>query len=192
MFVNFTAKASEIEVIKDLIGLYQPEIRKRYGKELYFEIQETETRNAWASITGGPNRSPLLTITSAYLYMFVDDEVINTVCHELGHFLGNISFGSTKQGAAFESEADYFGGSCAVRYYREVRGFSLNKAQETAIHMAKNSRSHVKGYCIDPYEARAMTYNGINTMYSVPECRVLSVLHGIMGWKRPACWFNPN
>ena len=188
-FVPSISQATEFESIKEIIGSYQQEFRAKFGKEVAFTIEVTSERNAYASFAG-PNGSPLITITSAYLDLFDDDEAINSICHEIGHFLGDMSFASVSGRFAIESESDYFGGKCGVKYFRR-KGYSLAKAQEITIHNARNSRSKVMSSRLDPNRARIVHFPGIDTDYATGDCRVLSVVHGAMGWKRPSCWYGP-
>lgn len=186
-----TSQATEFETISDVIGMYQPEFRAKFGKEVAFKIERTQERNAYASYQG-PNGGPLITITSAYLELFIDDEAINSICHEIGHFLGDMSFANVGGRFAIESESDYFGGQCGVRYFRTKKGYGLSKAQDITIHNARNARSKTMSARLDPNRARIVHYQGIDTDYASGDCRVLSVVHGAMGWKRPSCWYGPT
>jgi hypothetical protein len=120
-----------------------------------------------------------------------DDDVVTVVCHELGHMLGSRSPGVTQAGFALEGESDYFAGKCAVRYYTTVRNMSLARAQQAAYLGAQQSFSSLYQIRIDANKARSHEYPGIAPKYPTPECRVLSVYHGAMGWSRPKCWYNP-
>lgn len=188
LFSLNVSQATEIETIYDVIGLHQKEMMKRRGKEVAFAIEKSPEPNANSSYSG-PSRTPLIKIKTGYLELFIDDEIITPVCHELGHFLGETSFGSYYAGSfAIESEADYYGGKCAVRYYQSI-GMSLQKAQEITIQLAKDARSKIRRKRFDPDRARLIHAAVIDTKYADGDCRVLSVVHGAMGWKRPSCWF---
>lgn len=186
------ASANEVEIVKDIIGLHQQDARRILGSEIALYILETNDEpNASASYTG-PNNGPLLTYYSSLLHLQRDDDVVTVVCHELGHFLGSRAPGKTRIGNAIESEADYFAGKCSVRYYTSVRGMSLGAAQEATANGAKLSFERLYQQRINPNQARSQQYMGINPSYSEPDCRVLTVIHGAMGWKRPTCWYNPQ
>lgn len=186
------ANATETEVVKDIIAIHQQDARRILGREIGLVIRQTnEEPNAHASYQGA-NNGPILTYYSSLLQLNEDDDVVAVVCHELGHFLGSRAFGKTQIGNAIESEADYFAGQCGVRYYRTVRGMSLSAAQQEISENARKSFEHLYEMRIDPNKARNQAYTGINQTYSDPSCRVLSVIHGAMGWARPRCWYNPN
>jgi len=187
-----SAQATELEVVKDIIGIHQQDARRILGREIGLIIRQTnEAPNAHASFLG-PNNGPLLTYYSSLLQLNEDDDVVTVVCHELGHFLGSRAYGQTQIGNAIESEADYFAGKCGVRYYQMKRGMSLSAAQQEISENARKSFENLYEVRIDPNQARHQVYPGINQIYSPPPCRVLTVIHGAMGWKRPACWYNPN
>lgn len=190
-FSGTFAKATETEVVKDIIGIHQQDARMILGREIGLVIKQTnEEPNASASYQGTNNR-PILTYYSSLLELNEDDDVVTVVCHELGHFLGSRAYGKTQIGNAIESESDYFAGKCGVRYYQLKRGMSLSQAQQEISDNARKSFESLYEIRIDPNKARQQVYPGINQKYSDPSCRVLSVIHGAMGWKRPACWYHP-
>ncbi len=185
------AQATETETVKEIIGLYQPEARQILGREIALTIYETDEQpNAHASYRG-PNDGPLLTYYSSLLVEQYDDDVVAVVCHELGHFLGSRAPGVTRSGNAIEGEADYFAGKCGVRYYRAYRGMSLTEAQNAIAQAAQKTFQNLYKIRINPNEAKYKQDTGVNQSYSSPDCRVLTVIHGAMDWKRPACWYNP-
>lgn len=185
------AKATEVEIVQDIIAIHQKDARALLGREVALKFYETsEAPNANASHLG-PNNGPLITYYSSLLYLNKDDDVVTVVCHELGHILGSRKPGITPAGFALEGEADYFAGKCAVRYYTTIRNMSLSKAQEAAYTGAQQSFSSLYKIRIDANQARFQQYPGINPSYSKPECRVLTVYYGALGWNRPACWYNP-
>jgi predicted Zn-dependent protease with MMP-like domain len=191
IFISSNALATETEIVRDIISIHQSDARRILGREIALRIYETnEAPNAHASYMG-PNNGPLLTYYSTLLEEQQDDDVVTVVCHELGHFLGNRGPGVTRSGNAIEGEADYFAGKCAVRYYRMVRGMSLTEAQNTTAMAAQNTFQNLYKIKIDPNRARHMQFAGVNQTYAKPDCRVLSVIHGAMDWKRPVCWYNP-
>jgi hypothetical protein len=189
-FIN-SVQATEVETVREIIGIHQKDARALLGREVALKIFETnESPNAHAS-NMGPNNGPLITYYSTLLYLNQDDEVITVVCHELGHLIGSRKPGQTRAGFALEGEADYFAGKCAVRYLTTVRNMSLSRAQEVALTGAQHSFSRLYKTRIDANQARFQQFSGINQTYASPECRVLTVYHGAMGWNRPKCWFNP-
>jgi hypothetical protein len=190
-FIMADAKATEVEIVKDIISMHQSYARAQLGRDISLKILETdEPPNANASFQG-PNRGPLITYYSSLLYLNQDDDVITVVCHELGHLIGSRAAGSAHGLFAIESESDYFAGQCAVRYYTSIRNYSLSQAQTAAGDGAQKSFSRLYKKRINPNEARFQVYDGINQSYSSPPCRVLSVIHGAMDWNRPKCWYNP-
>ncbi len=187
--VSSVAQATELETIYDVIGLHQKDMLKRRGKEVSLMIVNTPETNATSSYQA-PGNAPLIKVNTGYLDLFIDDEIITPVCHELGHFLGETSFASYYSGSfAIESEADYYGGKCAVRYYQS-KGMRLDKAQELTIYLARNARSKNRRMRFDPDRARLDHVVVIDTDYAHGDCRVLSVVHGAMGWARPSCWYS--
>jgi hypothetical protein len=184
-------QATEVETVQEIIAIHQKDARALLGREIALKIYETnEAPNAHASYLG-PNNGPMITYFSTLLYLNKDDDVVTVVCHELGHLLGSRKPGQTNAGNALEGEADYFAGKCAVRYFTTVRNMSLSRAQEAAYSGARQSFSSLYKIRIDANRARTQEYPGINPTYATPECRVLSVYHGAMGWNRPKCWYNP-
>lgn len=134
---------------------------------------------------------PSLTITTEALRQMVDDEALATMCHEMGHLFGERFF-TTVSGLAVEGEADYFAGKCLMKYLTEVRGMSSRRATAAAEEIAKGEAvAFAQGRLT--WERGYLTfYEGINRSYPPDECRLLTVLHGVWGWKRPACWYNPK
>lgn len=180
-----------LEIASDIIGLYQPMAREVLGSEIYLWIEPSdESPNAYASFNG-PRGSPRIHILTSTLREFEDDEIAATVCHELGHFFGDRTFGERSEGIALEGEADYFAGSCLMQYLTKTLHLSPGRAVVEAISIAKNEAQAFEHRRIDPDRARWRYVNGINLSYPDPDCRLLTVIHGIRNLKRPVCWFNP-
>jgi hypothetical protein len=189
-FIN-SAQATEVETVQEIIAIHQKDARALLGREVALKFFQTnEAPNAHASYMG-PNNGPLITYYSTLLYLNQDDDVVTVVCHELGHLIGSRKPGMTPSGNALEGEADYFAGKCAVRYFTTMRGMSLSQAQQAAFNGARSSFSSLYKIRINADQARFQEYPGINQTYASPQCRVLTVYHGAMGWNRPKCWFNP-
>lgn len=191
IFTGGSAYGSEIETVKAIIGIHQLDARRMLGREIALTIYETdEAPNAHASYRG-PNGGPIITYFSTLLTEQYDDDVVTVVCHELGHFLGSRMPGKTAGGFAIEGEADYFAGKCSVRYYRMIHGMSLSQAQAATAETAQKMFQNLYKIRINPNMAKQQQNMGVNQSYSPPPCRVLTVIHGAMDWKRPACWYNP-
>lgn len=180
------------EVASDVIAIHQPLARRILGKEIYLLIEQSQKRpNAFASFNG-PGGSPRIRILSTLLEEFEDDEIAGTVCHELGHFFGNLSLGLRDVGLAIEAEADYFEGKCLARYLTQIRGMSRYPAEREAIRIAKNEAQAFERRFLNSDFAIADRTKGIMKTYSNPNCRLLTVIQGIRGERRPSCWFNPE
>lgn len=178
----------ELETINELLELYRPESMEKYGKPIAFTVKKSSQMNASASAR---LFGPSLTITTGALESLVDDEALSTMCHEMGHLFGERHF-STISGLAVEGEADYFSGFCLMRYLKEVRGMSQSRATAEAEEIAKHEASAFAQGRLTWQKAYLDFYSGINRSYPANECRLLTVLHGVWGWKRPACWYNPK
>ena len=185
---TFAVARDEFETINELLELYRPESMKKYGMPIAFTLKKSSDMNASASarLSG-----PTLTITTAALKSLVDDEALSTMCHEMGHLFGERHF-TTVSGLAVEGEADYFSGHCLIRYLTEVRGMSKRRATAEAEEIAKHEAVAFAQGRLTWQAAYLEFYEGINLSYPANECRLLTVLHGVWGWKRPACWFNPK
>lgn len=192
-FLCGVAKAEDpFEIVSDIIGLYQPISRETFGMEIFLWIEPSNERpNAFASFRG-PGGSPRIRILSSMLDQFKDSTISATVCHELGHFFGDRSMGQRQDGLALEAEADYFAGSCLVRYLSELKGFPEEKAEVEAIEIAQHEAQAFERRRLDANRARTLHIEGVELGYPEPECRLLTVIHGIRAIKRPDCWYNPR
>lgn len=178
----------ELETIHELLELYRPQSMEKYGKPIAFTVKKNSDMNASASARlGGPS----LTITTGALESLIDDEALSTMCHEMGHLFGERFF-TTISGLAVEGEADYFSGYCLMRYLTEVRGMSQGRATAEAEEIAKHEAMAFAQGRLTWQKAYLDFYSGINRSYPANECRLLTVLHGVWGWKRPSCWYNPK
>lgn len=183
-----TLASDEIQTLKDLKNLYRPEAMAKYGKPIQISIENSAKMNAYAFARFG---SPQLTISSGALKQLHDDEVISTICHEIGHLFG-VRHKWTVSGLAIEGEADYFAGSCIVRFLRQVRGMSPDRAEREAIEIAEHEAVAFARSRLNWEKAYLEAHGGIKRGYPNRECRLLTVIHGIKGWKRPQCWYNPQ
>ncbi len=178
----------ELETIYELLELYRPESMEKYGKPIAFKLKKNSDMNASASARLS---APTITITTGALKSLIDDEAVSTVCHEMGHFFGE-RLVSTISGLAVEGEADYFSGRCLIKYLTKVRGMSQSRAIAEAEEIAKHETAAFAQGRLQWQKAYLDFYEGVNDSYPANECRLLTVLHGIWGWKRPACWYNPR
>jgi hypothetical protein len=184
------AQANELEIIHDVIALHQKEARAKYGFEIAFKIEDSPDVNAYVTSTDDGSK-PLIVFMSGFLKLVNDDEILLGVCHEVGHILGEMSFGTRSQ-IAFESEADYFAGKCAVRYYQS-KGKSFSRAQESAVQMFRKTFPRLLKERLHPQRALSKYFEyEIDSEYAEGDCRLLSTIHGALERRRPSCWYNPK
>lgn len=179
---------NELETIRDLIDLYRPDSMERYKRPIKFTLQRSNQMNAYATALLG---RPEVIITTRALKNLKDDEALATMCHEVGHLFGERHVW-TISGLAVEGEADYFEGKCLVRFLKEVRRLSHSRAIADAIDIAHHEAVAFAEGRLTWQRAYLDFYQGIHRGYPPKECRLLTVIHGIHGWKRPKCWFNPS
>jgi hypothetical protein len=185
-----------IRVAQEAIALYQPEARERFGREVHLRIIDGDRRedpNAFAG-WNGPGGAPRITIQRTQLARDPEDLVLHSVCHELGHFLGDRSVGVYEESdLTYEAEADYFSGSCLLRYFLEVAGMSESSARQAALETAAKGVSAHEGKRTRSDWARDRIYPfGIDDEYPFAECRLLTIENAIDGKPRPACWYRPK
>jgi len=196
MFIfSVTAFAqNEMEVAYDVISMYQPEVRQKYGKEIHLSIDQTDKKpNSFVSENFN---SIEIEVRSTSLEAFSDKVVAATICHEVGHVLG-VKYKSEEYylsggvGFAVEGEADYFSGKCLMRYLTEKLNLSTYEAQDQALELAKLRFSvYAKGR-INYQKAATRSCQGIDMDYPDYDCRVLTVARAIRDEARPSCWYNP-
>lgn len=191
VFPGAIALGDELETLRDVLALYREEARRNFGGEgVLYEIVESGESNAYAELVNG---KPTLSFTTARLREYDGDQLLNTICHELGHFLGDVSIAEDGTGLTVEGEADYFAGACMFRYFTEVRRYSESDALEALDTAAKEARSTSRGMRLDPDDARSERAPRGTIEQGHPEaaCRVLTTMNGARGLPRPACWYNP-
>ena len=191
-FGNVSLANDRFELVADIVGLYQRDARRILGSEIYLmaDGKDDEGPNAYASFNG-PMGAPRIRLTKALLREFEDEEVAATVCHELGHFFGDLRIGTRDPGLAIEAEADYFAGGCLMRYLTEGCGISTSRAESIAIDIARNEAQAFERRLLNPDRAVSEQAHGILKGYPNANCRLLTVFHGIRGYRRPTCWYNP-
>lgn len=185
---------TEEQMARDAVKLYQTHSANRYRKPLKLTVSEDSSVNAYAKLS--MRGEPIIDITSGALYELTGDGVLATICHELGHFFGHKQFSinpNDPRSMIIESEADYFAGFCLVNFLKSVRGYSDRKAIEEAVEIAKVEAPVYVQSRLDCNKAYSQSFprGGWNQGYADPECRLLTVIHGARGWKRPNCWYNP-
>jgi hypothetical protein len=187
-----SARADELDIIRDVLGLYDREAREAWGESIGLWIVDSDEVNAFAVMR---NERPTLKFMSALLSFYDGDEILMTACHELGHFLGDrtIDNGLSYYGLAVEGEADYFSGACAVRYFREIEGMSERSAIQRTAELARETKSKRSERRLDENTARdwEVAPGVILETHPEPECRVLTIIQGANGLDRPPCWYRP-
>lgn len=199
------------EIITEIVDSYRPQIIARYGYDVNLTFSEIEAFNMF----GGHDRSGALVIKvfKKALTNFSSLAIVSTTCHELGHILGEVTTeraGSTQYNSldSVEGEADYFSGSCARKYFdKNIINPNYEKSpycssSDQGCHQAiHGSRDMFRAFTIsygfpEPNEADAAEkyYDdgyGINPSYPDPNCRILSMISGVLNHIRPSCWYNP-
>lgn len=182
---------NELKYVQEIINMYQNDARSMYGQEFYLHIDEvTSEPNGHAVFTGDGLE---IGINRASLNIYKDEIILATVCHEIGHFLGKQFEGyKYSSGLAPEGEADYFSGSCLMRYFLEKKSLTVSDAQKMSIFQANEKFSILHHGAVDPQSAMSEKYSkGIQTEHPGHECRLLSVISGVYAGSRPSCWYNP-
>lgn len=180
---------SELEIIYDVIKLYQFDVLKKFNKKIKIEIIEDGHKNAYSIY------EPLKIIFHrGYLNLLKDTLVLRTICHEVGHFLGDNSIYHFEDSlSAVEGEADFFSGSCMVRYFEEVKKLNKSLAKKRATILTKEQLEIITGEKLIPRLAtkEPLAKGNVLRDHPTPNCRLLTVLHGINEMPRPKCWYNP-
>jgi hypothetical protein len=182
------------QIVKNVVSLYQNESYGRYNARVDLNFVEEDVLNAFA-VWQGKNAS--VNFYKTLLEKLTQDEVIVVVCHELGHVLGDLTeekAGGESRGdpLSLEGEADWFAGRCAVGYYQDIEGFSLEGAQEKTFQAAVDVFSKIYETEAVAQRAASKKFGGINLSYADPDCRALSVWAGAEGRPRPSCWYDPQ
>jgi len=179
----------ELKIIYDVVNIYKTDALKKLGKEITVEIIEDEDENAYSYY-----KSVKIKFNRGYLNFLKGNEVLRTTCHEIGHLLGDNSSYHYDDLSATEGEADYFSGFCMVKYFEQIEKLTKIKATKKAVLLAKRQLQRI-------YENEVFTpvlaYNTplekgtVLIEHPTPNCRLLTVLHGIHQMSRPKCWYNP-
>jgi len=169
----------EVELIYDVVGLYQNEALQRFGKKITIEIEQTDKFDAYGLVN-----TKHIAITTGALDLFFDKEILPIVCHELGHIMSRAPF--------LEGEADYFAGPCMVRYLMEIEGLNESAAKAEAIAIVEHQvRHYVQNRKVYAERAYHLEISGVSANHSSWDCRLLTITNSIHGLNRPTCWYNP-
>lgn len=176
----------KIAVLKQTLVIYENEIMARTGFPLQLKFSPSTILQATGGVVDG---KPEMTFYEGILTQLSADDLVAITCHELGHILGKVTFralGVSKprnQDDSVEGEADYFGGACLLRFFKDP---------EIAKEVGLRAYESIYRRKINPALAESESYVGINVTYPSDSCRVLSVIRGVEGRERPECWFNPS
>lgn len=184
--VNVRIASNKIEVIRNVIDLYQTQMYTRYGAGIKLNYDRSSDM-IQANAGEDKNGNPIITIHEGLLVHFEVDEIAFVICHEIGHFLGHI-YRKDKDPKKFEvtleGESDYFAGACSAEYFNDP--YKAIDVSRTAFSKIAKKRIEVgERY---PQEV----FKGIYTDYPSFECRQQSVINGALGHRRPTCWYNPK
>lgn len=200
-------------MVHDLVESYQGAIKARYGYGLTLSFTPSGSCTHVIA-SGGHNRQGKLVIdiSPGVVHQLSRESVVFVLCHELGHVLGSIKPADTQTPSrydprdAIEGEADYFGGSCTRNYLALINsdGDSLKNesycknqdenCQRTLTAARLGYRAIYGNIEIKPKTASKQAFlfgNGINPNYPDPNCRLFSVITGMLEQPRPKCWYNP-
>ena len=110
-----------------------------------------------------------------------DDELTLVLCHELGHHLGGTPTASRQGWSACEGQADYWSASACASL--------LHDPESTALRLTRMYASQAGGSW--PDLALSDETRVDRTFYGYPkaQCRLDTLLAGLKGMDRPACWY---
>lgn len=186
-----TYATDERELIWRTVNLYQLDARITYGHEIDLEIISRSSLNAYPVVS---NDGVSLVFFSRLLEALSDDMIVAATCHELGHLFGSPDLRFKESDFAVEGESDYFAGACLVRYLMQYERLSRRNAEVAAEVIATSAYSilyqeRLLSDCARGSRAGRVIRDG---EYPEPNCRLLSVVHGARGWRRPECWYDPQ
>ncbi len=172
------------QIIKDVVGIYQNEIEAQYGVIKFNIDWESDVENASVSydedivrfsLHGGFPRK----------YKLTSDAYAITICHEIGHLLaGEPKVFPTKKYSA-EAQADYFATSkCLPRVFNNDKNRALKA-------IADSISIYGPGASLSLQSSEIVEFTNVND-YPSGQCRIDTLMAGLNGDKRPACWFNDN
>ena len=172
----------------------------------YSTSYESGARTHYIFVMGGYARQPGMTV----------DGLIATICHELGHGLAGAPYKDGQDSGAkisVEGQADYFAyRSCVPRMFKRLGTTKMNRP--VSAQMAKLCSVVTNSVCMRALQTleteKAYFWNSTQThvdifsydpsvaiktdlrpdYYPSPQCRLDTMLAGIIGSKRPACWFK--
>ncbi len=195
LFVLIATKVSaqtKFEFVMDLVNQYQASSYKIYGDKLSFRIVDREDMPDWGCASSAPlNRcslasgtNPEITINDEAMEKLNHDELIILACHELGHLFGKVRPNNDIKHPTYESEADYFGGACAMEFFINDYDRVMTSVESLLSKTYDHKLEFIEGLILDDYD-------GVQEDYANPYCRLLTFSQGAMGYKRPKCWYNP-
>lgn len=179
-------------MIEAIVENYQGEAVARFGHRI--ELTFSPTNSMLQALGGWDNNGKLLIAVYGGILALPAAAIPAVICHELGHIFGEVPFSrlppNRRPGMDLknnvEGEADYFGGRCLVRFFA-----GHAQAHQLALASAKATLETISSRNISWPLPPLLPFNGINSGYPAPECRLLSMFSGIYGRQRPKCWFNP-
>lgn len=150
------------------------------------------------------------------------DALINTVCHELGHGIGGEPLKKKKEiePISAEGQSDYFATRyCLERIFKHIKPAQEVKAvSEYVGNLCRtNARSrNEQNFCLRAFQALEVermifkefqgketsfevkdptiveTVNSSETFYPSAQCRIDTMVAGVLKQERPRCWWAPN
>jgi hypothetical protein len=199
--VDDNSVAIKKQIVTDLVAKYQPNVVARYGTQVELKFEKSDDCSFVMAYAGhNKDEKIVLRIFPGTFQQLSQEANVFVVCHELGHLLGSITPKETGVSSKFdprdsiEGEADYFGGDCARRALCPAESDNLC---EPAVDAAREALEAIYGTAkpIDPDGAQHLVYkkhHGIDPEYPSPDCRLLSVIYGVLGKERPTCLYSPK
>ena len=141
------------------------------------------------------------------------DGLLLAGCHEMGHGIGGAPLKVT--GTSSEGQSDYFATKeCLKIAFKFLKANPSETIQDNYVtNFCKTNAKDIK-YCLRAFGAlrsdiyffetlgefasfdnyspnRAIIFNNEATYYPDAQCRIDTMIHGIIGLERPICWY-PN
>ena len=185
----WSSSLKQNQIITDALDLYREEITEKFAGDITVKI-----KNSVLDRVESDYQNRTIEFYTGALQYLPGEEVVRVTCHELGHFLGDNSRYQTDYGAALEGEADYFSGSCMVRYFEQHHSLEQDEAQDAAWDLTQSQMRRSSGISDLSEESaysKSYTPGVVEVSYPDWDCRLLTVKNGIYGGKRPVCWYNP-
>ena len=137
------------------------------------------------------------------------DGVAQTICHELGHGFAGAPY--KDNGSPSEGQSDYFSTKSCLKYIFKFYN-QKNLVSDPYIIDFCHRNSDDQAFCergmesikteiifftslgdetsLSNYsQAEAIRINSSNRFYPEAQCRIDTMIHGLIGAKRPRCWF---